>query len=96
MTYVRGKAQPLTIPTLQAQITDLLKERASLKRTINALSIQIQALNAVPVHTRRAEPVCGTYSGYQRHIRAKETPCHPCKCARAEYTRNYRKLRACG
>jgi len=95
MAYVRGKAQPINIPVLQQQIRDLLIERASLKRTITALSSQVQALNAVPVNTRRSEPVCGTYSGYQKHIRDKETPCYPCKAARAEYTRNYRKLRAC-
>lgn len=94
MTYVRGKAQPVNIPVLQQQIRDLLIERASLKRTITALSSQVQALNAVPVNSRRAEPVCGTYSGYQKHIRDKETPCYPCKAARAEYTRNYRKLKA--
>jgi len=94
MSYVRGKAQPLTIPVLQAQIRELLLERASHKRTIEALSNQVKALNAVPANFRRSEPVCGTYSGYQKHIRDKETPCFPCKAARAEYTRNYRKLRA--
>jgi len=90
MSYVRGKAQPLTIPALQAQVSDLMRERASLKRTIDALSTQVQALNAVPVNVRRAEPVCGTYSGYQKHIRDKEPTCFPCRAARAEYTRNYR------
>jgi hypothetical protein len=94
VAYVRGKAQPLNIAVLQTQIRDLLNERASLKRTINALSSQVQALNAVPVNTRRAEPVCGTYSGYQKHIRDKVTPCFACKAARAEYTRNYRRLKA--
>ena len=96
MAYVRGKSQPLNIQTLQAQVADLLRERASLKRTIDALSSQVQALNAVPVNARKAQPVCGTYSGYQKHLRTKETPCYPCKAARAEYTRNYRALRACG
>lgn len=94
MTYVRGKSQPDAISSLQAVISDLLQERASMKRTITALSKQVQALNAVPVNIRRAEPVCGTYSGYQKHIREKEPPCFPCKAARAEYTRNYRKLKA--
>ena len=94
MTYVRGKAQPLTIPTLQAQVGDLLRERESLKRTIAALTRQVKALNAVPVNARRSEAVCGTYSGYQKHLRDKSTACYPCKAARAEYTRNYRKLRA--
>jgi hypothetical protein len=94
VSYVRGKSQPATTQALQAVISDLLRERASLKRTITALSSQVQALNAVPVNIRRAEPVCGTYSGYQKHIRDKETPCFPCKSARAEYTRNYRKLKA--
>ena len=94
MTYIRGKSQPHTILALQATISDLLRERASMKRTIAALSSQVQALNAVPVNTRRSEPVCGTYSGYQKHIRDKEMPCYPCKAARAEYTRNYRKLKA--
>jgi hypothetical protein len=90
VTYVRGKAQPLTIPVLQAQISDLITERASLKRTIAALSNQVNALNAIPVNFRRSEPVCGTYSGYQKHIRDKVTPCFPCKAARAEYTRQHR------
>jgi hypothetical protein len=96
MTYVRGKAQPLTIEMLQRQIHDLLRERASHKQTIKALSDQVKALNAIPVNVRRAEPVCGTYSGYQKHIRNKEETCFPCRSARAEYTRQYRKLRACG
>ena len=90
MTYVRGKVQTITIPVLQARISDLQRERTSLKLTIAALSSQVQALNAIPVTFRRAEPVCGTYSGYQKHIRDKVTPCFPCKAARAEYTRNYR------
>jgi len=94
MTYKRGASQPVNIPTLQAVINDMRKERASLKMTIKALSDQVRALNAVPVNTRRAEPVCGTYSGYQKHIRNKETACFPCKAARAEYTRQYRKLKA--
>lgn len=94
MTYIRGKAQPITIPTLQAQINTLLLERASLRRTINALTNQVKALHAVPVNARRSEAVCGTYSGYQKHLRTDETPCYPCKAARAEYTRKYRKGRA--
>jgi hypothetical protein len=94
MSYVRGKATPTNIPVLQAHIRDLQRERESLKLTIAALSSQIEALNAIPVNFRRAEPVCGTYSGYQKHIRDKVTPCFPCKAARAEYTRNYRKARA--
>ena len=94
MTYIRGKANPLTIPTLQAQVADLLRERESLKRTLNALTNQVKALNAVPVNARRSEAVCGTYSGYQKHLRDKTPACYPCKAARAEYTRNYRKLRA--
>ncbi len=93
MSYKRGTSQPLTIPTLQATIGDLLRERESLRRTIAALCGQVQALNAIPVNTRRAEPVCGTYSGYQKHIRDKEPSCFPCKAARAEYTRNYRSKR---
>jgi hypothetical protein len=96
MAYIRGKTQLLTIPSLQAQIGDLVRERESLKRTIAALSGQVQALNAVPVNVRKAEAVCGTSSGYQKHIREKEKPCYPCKAARAEYTRNWRKARACG
>lgn len=96
MSYIRGKATPVTIPVLQSRIRDLIRERESLKLTVAALSKQVQALNAVPVNTRRSVPVCGTYSGYQKHVRDKETPCYPCKAARAEYTRNYRQLRACG
>jgi uncharacterized coiled-coil DUF342 family protein len=94
MSYVRGKSQQLTIPVLQAQIRDMHRERESLRLTIAALSRQVQVLNAIPVNFRRADPVCGTYSGYQKHIRDKATPCLPCKAARSEYTRNYRKARA--
>lgn len=32
----------------------------------------------------------GTYSGYQRHIKAGETPCRPCKTANRDYNRAYR------
>jgi hypothetical protein len=79
---------------MRAQILDLLRERESLRLTIQALSRQVQALSAIPVNFRRAEPVCGTYSGYQKHIRDRSTPCFPCKAARAQYTRNYRQARA--
>jgi len=88
----RPKAR--TMPLLESRIADLLAERASLKQTIAALTSQVKALNATPVNARKAEPVCGTYSGYQKHIRDKVAPCFPCKSARAEYTRNYRKQRA--
>lgn len=94
MTYVRGTSQPITIPTLQARINDLIRERESLKLTVAALSRQVRALNATPINARRSEAVCGTYSGYQKHLRDKETPCYPCKAARAEYTRTWRKLKA--
>lgn len=93
MTYIRGHATPLTIPALQSQIGDLIKERESLKQTIRALSSQVRALNAVPVNTRRATPVCGTYSGYQKHLRDGTPTCFACRAARADYTRNYRKTK---
>lgn len=34
---------------------------------------------------------CGTYAGYQRHGRRGETPCTPCREARAQWQREYRK-----
>lgn len=30
-------------------------------------------------------PQCGTYAGYQRHRRAHETPCTPCRIASRQY-----------
>lgn len=91
MGYVRNTAQPRTMQSLESRIAELLAERASLKRTIDALAGQVKALNATPVNIRKAVPVCGTHSGYQKHIRDKSTTCFACRAARAEYTRNYRK-----
>lgn len=34
---------------------------------------------------------CGTYAGYQRHIRRKETPCRPCNDARIRYRGEWRE-----
>lgn len=37
---------------------------------------------------------CGSYGAYQRHIKAKETVCEPCKVARRRYQKGLRaKLR---
>lgn len=33
---------------------------------------------------------CGTYAGYQRHRKRKETPCEPCKAALATYMDDWR------
>lgn len=33
---------------------------------------------------------CGTTSGYERHRRNNETPCHHCATARREYQREWR------
>lgn len=33
---------------------------------------------------------CGTYAGYQQHIRLKDKPCTPCRIANREYARKYR------
>jgi hypothetical protein len=33
---------------------------------------------------------CGTYGGYQRHVRHGETPCMRCKVARAQYAQDRR------
>jgi hypothetical protein len=40
--------------------------------------------------SKRERPSCGTYGGYQAHLRRKETPCQPCRDAAAEYQRNWR------
>ena len=37
--------------------------------------------------------VCGTDAGYQRHRRAGEDPCDPCKEARRNYVRSHRAKR---
>jgi hypothetical protein len=34
--------------------------------------------------------VCGTDSGYQRHIRHQEEPCEACRMARRDYMRDLR------
>lgn len=34
---------------------------------------------------------CGTYTGYQRHWRAGEPPCQPCRDARAAWQRDHRR-----
>lgn len=33
---------------------------------------------------------CGTYGSFQRHRRAGETPCQPCRDANAAYQRQWR------
>lgn len=43
-----------------------------------------------PLRPRLDIPEHGTYSGYARHIRKKETPCRPCLDARGHYQREYR------
>lgn len=61
-------------------------------------------------HTERADlakgvqplapdvPACqekrGTYSGYQKHVSRRQTPCDACKAARNDYMRTSRKSRA--
>ena len=99
MSYVHGKSkQQPNLPTmqhqihtLQTQVGSLLVEREALRQTIETLTAQLRAMYVVPANHRKHEAVCGTYSGYQKHLRDKDTPCYPCKAARAEYTRNYRK-----
>ncbi|MEU0200874.1 MULTISPECIES: hypothetical protein [unclassified Streptomyces] len=39
---------------------------------------------------RKAIAECGTYSGYCRHIRRRETPCQLCRDAKNTYDRAYR------
>lgn len=36
----------------------------------------------------------GTYAGFQRHRKARESPCDPCRLARNEYYAEYRRRRA--
>jgi hypothetical protein len=43
-----------------------------------------------PLKLRDNIPECGTYSGYARHIRLKNTPCRLCLNARGDYQRGYR------
>jgi hypothetical protein len=35
--------------------------------------------------------VCGTRSGYQKHVREDTSPCTPCRIANREYMRKYRE-----
>ena len=92
MSYTRHQPRTMpTVPVLQRQIAELLHERAALRQTVETLTAQLRAMNTVPANHRKPTAVCGTYSGYMKHIRAEETPCYPCKAARAEYTREYRK-----
>lgn len=43
------------------------------------------------IFPERTDPRCGSYSGYQRHIRSKETPCAECKAAQRAYQNARRK-----
>lgn len=36
---------------------------------------------------------CGTYGGYQSHMRRAETACEPCRQARNAYARSRRSVR---
>lgn len=42
------------------------------------------------VRPRNTAPLCGTYSGYVKHRKTKETPCRKCMDAGANYQREYR------
>jgi hypothetical protein len=37
-----------------------------------------------------SESPCGTYAGYQRHLRRDEPSCQPCRDAAAAYQREWR------
>jgi predicted nucleic acid-binding Zn ribbon protein len=43
--------------------------------------------------TPRPKKPCGTFAAYRRHIRNGETPCRPCKDAKAEESRRYPRKR---
>jgi hypothetical protein len=32
---------------------------------------------------------CGTYAAYRRHLRKRETPCQPCRDAKAAYAKDH-------
>ncbi len=40
---------------------------------------------------KRRGPVVGTYAGYQRHVKAGQEPCEPCREAMREYNRGTTK-----
>lgn len=42
------------------------------------------------VRPRNTAPLCGTYSGWSKHMRGKEKPCRACKNAQILYQREYR------
>lgn len=42
------------------------------------------------VDERTDQDPCGTYAGYQRHKKAGDTSCEPCRTAAADYMRHYR------
>ena len=45
----------------------------------------------------KVETLCGTYSGYNRHMRLKEVACEPCREARRKWTNeNRRRIRIYG
>ena len=45
---------------------------------------------ALPLRPRGVESLCGTHSGYVKHVRDHTDPCHDCRNARATYQRDYR------
>lgn len=50
-------------------------------------------MTALRVSTKptRSPIACGTYAGYQKHLRSQETPCDDCKAANAAMSRERRR-----
>lgn len=43
--------------------------------------------------TRQLQP-CGTIAAYNRHVKRRDPACQPCRAARAEYSRQWRRAKA--
>lgn len=76
--------------SLELRHAEMVKQLADAERLAAALRNQVKMLMAVPVDHRKPESVCGTHAAYVKHVRLGETPCFPCKVARANYQREYR------
>lgn len=85
MSYTyRGKVREIRTPYVP--ISDA-EAKAKFARYREAES---QIYLGPEIRHRNPQPICGTYSGYSKHMRDKEKPCADCSKAQVIYKREYR------
>jgi hypothetical protein len=85
LPVARGKIQELQAAGL---VDDELK-LTDAGREADADGFPPRPIQAAP--KRQVRAACGTLSGYDRHIRYRQTPCAPCREARKLHDREYRQ-----